>query len=276
MASGRSLLAITLATGCGSSPDAPGGITDQAVMFFRMEETGDAPRVDHISDVRVFPWKRLGVGVYHQDGIGTTAVAAVVGDGQHVDGATGYHFAAASTPVMDHGSNSFTWVGWASIDAPAAVDPYLDNQTLVAKWAGIPDTDVPPDRREYRVWFEPGLGKWRLEVSSDGLEGEGHSVIVTHPAAIEHGELYFLEAWHDAGAQTVNLRVSARDGRGAVESVAWDRGVYTDDGDLDIGAQNQCADDHLQGTVDALGYWTRTLSETESSALWNDGNGLEL
>ncbi len=245
-------------------------------MFFRMDETGDGPRIDVINQVSVYPWKRLGPGTYHQDGIGTTPVAAVVGDGQHIAGADGYHFADASRPVMDHGGNGFTWVGWASIDAPAAVDPYLDNQTLVAKWAGIPDTDVPPDRREYRVWFEPGLGKWRFEVSSDGLEGEGHSMIVTHQTAIERGEMYFVEAWHDADAQTVNLRVSERDGRGVVETAVWDRGVFASDGDLDLGAQNQCADDHLQGTIDALGYWTRPLLEPESSALWNGGSGFEL
>jgi hypothetical protein len=88
--------------------------------------------------------------------------------------------------------------------------------------------------------------------------------------------MYFVEAWHDAAAQTVNLRVSDRETRGSVESMGWEPGVYTGTADLDIGAQNQCADDHLQGTVDALGYWKRALSESELATLWNNGNGTEL
>ena len=267
----RAGLAIAL-LGCGDNTSSE-PITDELTMFFRMDETGDIPRVDAINDIRIFPWKKLDIGVYHQDGIGTTRVPAIVGDGQHIAGADGYHFAQAHFPVMDHGGGSFTWVGWASIDA---LESYTDHQTLLAKWAGIPDTDVPPDRREYRVWFEPGLEKWRLEVSRDGLEGEGHSIVVTHPAVIERGEMYFVEAWHDAAAQTVNLRVSDRETHGVVESVVWEPGVYTGTADLDIGAQNQCADDHLQGTVDALGYWRRALSDVELATLWNNGNGTEL
>jgi hypothetical protein len=278
MAAGRSaLLALASIAGCGDSLHPPSGdVTDQLALFFRMEETGDVPRVDQINGTALFPWQRLGTGSYHQDGIGTTVVAGVVGNGQHIAGASGYHFASRATPAMDHAGNGFTWVGWASVDAPAAVDPYLDNQTLVAKWTGIPDTEVPPDLREYRLWFEPALGSWRFEVSSDGLEGPGHSVIVTHPNVIEHDRMYFLEAWHDADAQTVNLRVSDQVTRGAVESASWDLGVYANEADLDVGAQNACSDDHLQGTIDALGYWTRALSDTESAALWNAGSGSEL
>jgi hypothetical protein len=269
MRSGAVTIALVAACGAPGEP----ALDDDLAMFFRMDETGDGPRIDHVGGVHVYPWQRLGPGSYQQHGLGTTAVAGVVGDAQHVAGADGYHFASASSPVMDHGGDGFTWVGWASIDPPTT---YLDNQTLVAKWTGVPDTEVPPDRREYRVWFEPALRTWRFEVSSDGLEGEGHSVIVTHPRAIEDDGLYFLEAWHDAEAQTVNLRISGRDAQGAVASIAWDRGVYTGDGDLDVGAQNQCADDHLQGTIDALGYWTRPLAEAERTALWNAGAGLEL
>jgi hypothetical protein len=263
-------------TACGDNtgvtpPEAP-GLNNELTMFFRLEETGDIPRRDEVYDITIFPWKRLDYGVYHQDGIGTTLVPGVVGNGQHIAGADGYHFATYGHREMDHARGSFTWVGWASIDT----SDYADQQTLLAKWASIPDTDVPPDRREYRVWFEPGLEKWRFEVSRDGLEGDDHSIAVTHPGLIERDKMYFIEAWHDAEAQSINLRVSDQVARGTVETVAWDAGVASTDADLDVGAQNQCADDHLQGTVDALGYWTRTLTDVEASALWNDGNGLEL
>lgn len=267
-------LALVLAA-CGDNLAAPraGELDFELRMFFRMDETGDIPRVDAISHIKVFPWKKLDVGVYHQDGLGTTRVPAIVGDGQHIAGADGYHFAQAHYPEMAHDGGSFTWVGWASVDPH---DTYSDHQTLLAKWASVPDTAVPGDRREYRVWFEPGLERWRFEVSRDGLEGEGHSIAVTHPAEIARGAMYFIEAWHDADADTVNLRVSDRQTHGEVASVTWDAGVFPSTADLDIGAQNQCADHHLQGTIDALGYWQRALTDDELLVLWNDGDGTEL
>ena len=60
-----------------------------------------------------------------------------------------------------------------------------------------------------------------------------------------------------------------------MESAVWPDGVFSGGADLDVGAQNTCTDDHLEGTVDALGYWTRVLTKLESLQLWNDGNGRE-
>jgi hypothetical protein len=268
----RITLAILLAA-CGDNAEPP-ELANELTLSFRMEETGDGPRRDAVNGVAIFPWQKLDVGIYMQHGLGTLVVPAVVGNGQHIDGAEGYHFASAHYPVMDHAGGGFTWVGWASVDPETM--PYISNQTLLAKWASVPDTQVPPDRREYRLWFEPGLEQWRFEVSRDGLEGDGHSLVVSYPIAIERGRMYFVEASHDAAAATVNLRVSDQTARGELVSVEWDAGVFAGDADLDVGAQNQCADHHLQGTVDALGFWTRTLSDAEQLALGHGGGGIEL
>ena len=245
-------------------------------MFFRMDESGDGSRMDGVSGVELVPWQRTGFGQYSVDARGTTAVAAVVGDGQHVVGSKGYHFATWNSDAMKHEGGSFTWAGWVSLDGVNSAEPYLDNQTLLAKWNGIPDTTAPYNHREYRVWFDHALSHWRFEVSADGLEGIESSKIVTHPADIERDRLYFVEAWHDAEQETVNLRVSTREDRARAASEPWSQGVFSGAADLDVGAQNTCTDAHLQGVVDALGYWNRVLSDEESLALWNDGAGLEL
>jgi len=245
-------------------------------LFFPLDESGDDARMDRVSGVPLLPWQRTGFGQYAVDGRGTTAVAAAVNTGQHVVGSDGYHFATATAPALEHAGGSFTWAGWVSIDAPDAADPYTDPQTWIAKWNGIPDTYASHDHREYRVWYEPSQSRWRFEVSSDGHEGAMHSRVVTHPANIERAQPYFLEAWHDAELATINLRVSTRAERGATASESWSDGVFSGAADLDVGAQNTCTDAHLQGIVDALGYWNRTLTDDESAALWNAGAGLEL
>jgi hypothetical protein len=164
-----------------------------------------------------------------------------------------------------------------SLDAADGDIPYRSDQTMLAKWNGIPDTGgAPRDHREYRIWHDEAQSRWRFELSADGLEGPEHSASVTHPTAIDRGQLYLLEARHDAEQGSVNLRVSTQEERGGAESAPWTRGVFAGGADLDVGAQNTCTDAHLQGTVDALGHWTRVLSDDESSALWNEGAGVEL
>jgi hypothetical protein len=249
---------------------------DGLTMFFRMDESGDEARLDHVSGVPLVPWQRTGLGSYDANGRGTTAVTAVVGAGQHISGSVGYHFATSSAPAMKHDGASFTWAGWVSVDTPDTDNSYLDDQTWLAKWNGTPDTAAPSDHREYRVWHDQGMSRWRFEVSSNGLSGPGNSQVITHPASIERERLYFLEAWHDADRDTVNLRVSTQTTRGTAASIAWRDGVFSGDADLDVGAQNTCTDDHLQGIIDALGHWNRVLTEEESILLWNGGAGVEL
>jgi hypothetical protein len=177
---------------------------------------------------------------------------------------------------MKHDGASFTWAGWVSVDAADTDNPYLDDQTWLAKWNGTPDSVAPSDHRKYRVWHDQGMSRWRFEVSSNGLSGPGHSQVVTHPANIERERLYFLEAWHDADRDTINLRVSTQATRGTAASMPWSDGVFSGDADLDVGAQNTCTDDHLQGIIDALGHWNRVLTDEESILLWNGGAGVEL
>jgi hypothetical protein len=249
---------------------------DGLTMFFRLDESGDGTRFDRVSGVQLVPWQRTGFARYEVSARGTIATPAVVGDGQHIAGAQGYHFSTGSAPAMKHAGGSFSWAGWVSVDAAHGGEPYTDDQTLVAKWNGVPDTYAANDHREYRVFHEHASSRWRFEVSRDGLEGEGHSRAVTHPAEVERDRLYFVEAWHDAELATINLRVSTRSERGEVASEAWRERVFEGDADLNVGAQNTCTDDHLQGIIDALGHWTRSLSDDESARLWNDGAGLEL
>ena len=283
---------ILLAAACGSGDEpekapagsseaadagvAYAGLREQLSLFFPMDESGDGVRVDRVSGVPLVPWQRTGWGAYTVDARGTRAVAAAVGDGQHIQGADGYHFATYTTAALQHGGGSFTWAGWIAVDAPAGETPYTDDQTWLAKWNGTPDTTAPVDHREYRIYFEHESSRMHFEVSADGLSGPDHSQTVTHPEPLERDRMYFVQAWHDADAGMIHLRVGTQAALGEVASARFEQRVFSGDADLDVGAQNTCTDDHLQGVVDALGFWTRALSEEESRTLWNAGNGLEL
>lgn len=250
-------------------------LQEQLTLFFPMDESEGVDHFDRVNQLTLVSWQRTGFGAYAVEASGTTAVPAAVGDGQHVAGAQGFHFAMYTDPALEHEAGSFTWAGWISIDAADGDDALHGDQTWLAKWNGIPDTAAANDHREYRIWHDHALSRLRFEVSADGLEGGDHSQIVTHSEPIERDRLYFVEAWHDADEQTVNLRVSSQRKRGERASEPWSRGVFSGEADLDVGAQNTCTDAHIQGVVDALGHWKRVLSEEESRALWNGGAGLE-
>ena len=258
-------------------PSAAETLHDQLAAFFPLDESGDGARMDRVNGVELTPWQRTGWGAYAVDASGTRAVPAQVGDGQHILGASGYHFATYHAPALEHASGSFTWAGWLALDGSESEAAQLTNQTWLAKWGGVPDTlNAPIDHREYRIYYDAASSRFRFEVSADGLEGPGHSQRVTHPLPIERERWYFLQASHDAASGRVDLRVGTQAELGTIESAPWQQGVFSGWADLDVGAENTCTDDHLQGKVDALGYWTRVLTDGESQALWNDGAGREL
>lgn len=224
-------------------------------LFWAMDKSGTADRIDLEQGVGVAPWP--------PDAVGTVPVAGKVGLAQNVDGPNGYHFWRSSTGALDHGGGSFTWAGWVRLES------FYDDQTFVGKW------EYSPTQREYRIVYDVARAGWYFEVSANGQTGPGQSLEVLHPSAAVLGEWIFLEAWHDAQNDEIGLRVGDSTSRGTAVTAPWSAGVNFGNDDLNIAAHNQCADDHLHGDIDAVGMWRRVLTETERDALWNGGNGWE-
>lgn len=234
--------------------DPAASLASSAVMFFPLDESGTAPRDDVASGLYVYS--------FPLDAVGTVPVPAIAGAGQQVNGPGGYHFYRPSSPLMSHGGGSFTWAGWIRFDS------LYDHQTFAGKWNVDSGTN-----REYRIWLNALTGKMTFDVSATGAAASLGTVI--HPQAITLGTFTFVEAWHDAAADTINLRVGSQASRGTVASAPWAGGVRVGTADLNLAAHNTCEDDHLHGVLDAVGYWTRVLTEAESARLWNNGAGFE-
>jgi Concanavalin A-like lectin/glucanases superfamily len=240
---------------CAHQPlDPAASLASSAVMFFPLDEAGTAPRDDVANGLYVYS--------FPLDALGTVPVPAIAGQGQQVNGPGGYHFYRPSSPLMSHGGGSFTWAGWIRFDS------FYDHQTFAGKW----NVDGGSNR-EYRIWLDATTSKMTFDVSATGAAGSIGTVV--HPQAISLHTFHFVEAWHDAAADTINLRIGTQASRGSVASAPWAGGVRVGAADLNLGAHNTCADDHLHGTLDAVGYWTRVLTEAESARLWNGGAGFE-
>jgi hypothetical protein len=237
-------------------PPAPApaqSLSDTAAAFFRMEEAGASGRADVTggTDLLASP----------ANAAGYASVGAIVNRGTSINGQNGYSLRRASSSALDHHGGSFTWAGWVSFTS------FYDWQTIAGKWS---DSN---SNREYRIFYNGDAGQIEFVVSRDGLASNLGSV--RHPRTIALNTYYFVEAWHDASADTINLRVGTQSSRGDAISSEWPHGVYVGGADLNVGAHNNTADDRLHGVIDALGFWRRELSEAERFRLWNQGTGFE-
>ena len=247
-------------SGCVTMPPPfPGGtgtLWDDAVLFWRLDESGDVARTDAVT----------GHEVYSDPSTeGTVPVSAKAGGlGQHLDGPNRFHFWCPTASILNHSGQSFTWVAWARLDST------YDDQAILGKWS------IPEQQREYLVRFNKTTGVFELEVSANGLAAPCDIGHVAHPTVVETGRFYFVEAWHDAENDRIGLRVSTEALRGPAVDAPWVSGVHFGWGDLNLGSHNTCLDDHFHGTLDAIGFWKRTLTDAESTTLWNGGFGLEI
>jgi hypothetical protein len=83
------------------------------------------------------------------------------------------------------------------------------------------------------------------------------------------GTWYFIVAWHDATANTLNIQVN----NGNVDSLSYLSGGYDDTGPFNIGGDSAFGE-FWDGLIDQVGFWKRVLTSSERTQLYNNGNGM--
>jgi len=92
-----------------------------------------------------------------------------------------------------------------------------------------------------------------LEPNENSLDGDWHFFVFTWNDTSDTGSL-----WVD------NVLLGSDDGGDGTLDIT----------ELEIGRMSQDNDQSWKGEIDEVGIWSRTLSSTEISELWNDGDGL--
>jgi hypothetical protein len=231
-------------------------LSDGLRMFWRLEEAGSETRVDWVSGQQIHP--------FPADGIGLPTGPGKIGLGAHVNGPDNYHFWSPSAPRMNTHGGSLTVSGWVRFDS------FYDSQTVIAKW----DLNAQP-QKQFRLWYNNDTRQFQFDVSGNGLDGPGNAQSVHHAMTPVVDEFYLVEGWYDAEAGEIGIRVSTSTERLPAVTAPWSGGVHFSSADLNVAAHNTCRTAHLDGTIDAVGFWGRALSTEESSGLWNSGDGVE-
>ncbi len=156
---------------------------------------------------------------------------------------------------LDVGDEDFTWSGWIYADSLSGTD-----RGIIIKGTGPNTGDAT-----YSLYYHNSSGNFKF------FAGDADSVGQTTASTfgtVPTGQWMFVIAWHDATANTVNISVN----NGATDSVSYSGGVGGLNKPVEFGRAGQ-AGTHWDGRIDNVGFWKRTLTSDEKTALYNSGIG---
>ena len=148
---------------------------------------------------------------------------------------------------LSMGDIDFTLCCWVYFDT-------LPVAGLISKWNGTGD--------EYTLYYD-GVSRIKF-----GVDGGGGPVQVAADAlgSPSTSTWYFVCAWHDSIANTINIQVN----NGTINTAAHSAGVQDSNSVFRLG---EISDNYLNGRLDGVGVWKRVLTQSERAYLYNYGSG---
>jgi len=151
------------------------------------------------------------------------------------------------------GDNDFTLSGWVYFNTvPGSPDG------IISKWDNV------AGRKEYII-YKDGNNHLGLLASSDGTT---LTTNLTDTAVVTTSTWYFLVAWYDSVANKAYFQIN----NGTPMEGSHAGGIF--DGPTDFKIGSWATGNYLDGRVDNVGLWKRTLTSTERSRIYNSGIAL--
>ncbi len=183
------------------------------------------------------------------------AAAGKVSGARDFESGSGELFLLADNAALSTGDIDFSLAAWVNLESKAA------SQTIVAKGDN-------GSNGEFFLYYNSGSDVFRLAVAS----GAGFANI-TEVSASTFGSpstatWYFVVAWHDATANTINIQVND----GTADSTGYTFGSYDSALWWSIGSLGFAAQT-FDGLIDEVGFWKKVLTAGERTWLYNTGSG---
>ena len=183
-----------------------------------------------------------------------TYTTGKVGQAASLVAASSQYFSRASNSTLQTGNINWAICAWVKLASKPAADMHIAskfgitaNREFLLRW-------TVSDRFQI-VWFRDAAGT-------------ATSLSASSFAAPTIGVWYFVQAWHDLTAGTLNICIN----NGTVDSVACIGGNAAT-GDFTIGARADVAA-FWDGQLDNVAIWKRLLTTTEKTELYNAGAGI--
>lgn len=179
------------------------------------------------------------------------AATGKINGGRDFETGNNERFTHASNAGLQAGNSSWTFAGWIKFESLAA------RQAIVAK----NDGSTAAGSEYYLLWYE--VPSRMTVISYSGST----TVLVSDTTALSTGTWYFVVAWKDHGANTLNIQVN----NNTPTSGSITGGNATATG-FELGSANAAV--YLDGVADEWGFWKRVLTPQERTDLYNSGSGL--
>ncbi len=187
-----------------------------------------------------------------------TQAAGKVGNAAQFTASSGEYLSIADNAALSMGDIDFTIAAWVYLDTKA-------NEVIAAKYR------TNTSQREYLLYYAATDGatqRFVFLVSPNGVST--NLVVANNFGEPSTSTWHFVVAWHDSVANTINIQIDD----GAADSTAHSTGVFNGTDDFRIGALYTSAPTYfLNGRIDQVGIWKRTLTTTDKTWLYNSGNG---
>lgn len=156
----------------------------------------------------------------------------------------------ASNSDIQGGDKDFTYAIWVNANTLGS------NRGILSKWGAA-------GAREYRIYYDNGIGKMVFVVSNNGTA----TTTLALTFAISINTDYFIVAWHDSVNNVIGLSVN-----GTSTTTPHTTGVYAGTVDLEFGRSQGAL--YLDGWEAKGAFWNgRVLSSGNRSTLYNSGAG---
>ena len=219
---------------------APSALLTSLIAHWRLEESSDtrfdAHSINHLTD---------------NNSVGTAV--GKFGSAAAFTALNQESLAIADNAALSMGDLDFTLGGWVYINVSGG-----------SSFTGIAGKWQVSGNLEYLLYFDASV--FRFYVSANGSV----PVNVASGTPISGATWYFVVAWHDSVANTINLQVN----NGTVASLAHSSGVFNGTASFYLGRNEEGAT-YLDGRLDSFSIWKRVLTAPERTQLYNSGNGLD-
>ena len=186
--------------------------------------------------------------------------AGIIGNAADFTDVSNNFLRIANTVDLSTGDIDFAIACWINLDTLASVLPTI-HAGIAGKWSG------DPADREWGLVVRSADNQVEFTVGASG------SIVASSFGALVINTWYFIFAWHDAAADTLNISIND----GAVDSGAYALGAPDTDRDFSIGVRNAEGGGifNFDGQIDSFSFWKRLLTAGEITSFYNGGAGLD-
>lgn len=215
-------------------------LSDNLVAYWSLSDVNDAHGSNHLTNNNA-----------------VTFVTGKVGNAVDLENGSDQYLSIASNSDLQCGDIDFTIAAWVNIESISG-----NAHGIVSKSTG---TSAAAIEYVLRHGASHASG-FSFVVSNGSLQG---SVAATNFGTTTTGTWYFVVAWHDAAANTLNICVND----GTPNSNSFSSGCVAGSAPFEIGRWAASTARDWDGLIDEVGFWKRVLTSDERTELYNGGSG---